>query len=307
MNSPSAVRPGATPLPLRSRCLAAQAAAFTLVELLVVIGIIALLIAILLPSLNRARESANRVKCASNLRQIGQSIQLYAGANHGQFPRTYYQIGASLTDAAPTFTQTGAGAADPFGGSKGFVGTNNITAALFLLIRTQDITAEIFICPSSGGVRDDFGGGSNSAQSRSNFTKLPDNLNYSFANPYPDQPATDAGYRLSMGNTSSEFAIGADLNPGKQGTRFDVTFPAEDSSSADMKKANSANHQAVGQNVLYGECHVEFAFSPFCGLKHDNIYTISGSPDGSVTTSKNFVGSPVWQGDSVLLPAQSSN
>jgi prepilin-type N-terminal cleavage/methylation domain-containing protein/prepilin-type processing-associated H-X9-DG protein len=59
---------------------------FTLVELLVVIGIIALLVSILLPSLNKARVVAVRVQCLSNLRQIGLAIQMYTNGNKGIYP-----------------------------------------------------------------------------------------------------------------------------------------------------------------------------------------------------------------------------
>ncbi len=71
--------------------------AFTLVELLVVIGIIAILIGILLPTLRNARDRATSLQCLSNLRACGQLLHIYAQQNKGYFPMMSLQSPETLT------------------------------------------------------------------------------------------------------------------------------------------------------------------------------------------------------------------
>lgn len=81
-----------------------RTSAFTLIELLVVIGIIAVLIGILLPTLSRARDSGRMLKCSSNLRTIGQGMAIYIAENKGFLPAAYIYDGMQINGNSETPT-----------------------------------------------------------------------------------------------------------------------------------------------------------------------------------------------------------
>jgi prepilin-type N-terminal cleavage/methylation domain-containing protein/prepilin-type processing-associated H-X9-DG protein len=290
---------------------------FTLVELLVVIGIIALLISILLPSLNKARETANRAKCASNLHQIGLAIILYQNENQQLSPRTIMDLTGS---PAPTWGYVSSpGTPDPFSGNTPY-GANNVTASFFLLARIEGLTSAVFVCPSSNAESWDFGGGSNSAQNWVDWngtTGIAKNLSYSYENPFASNTAISNGWQQK--NPDATYAIASDMNPGtsipNSPSRCVTSVLTTDPSSL-MQNGNSANHQQAGQNVLYGDGHAEWMNNPFCGSQHDNIFT--GRNGAQSTTAWPFVSggmctksqsgaSPYDNLDSVLLPIAGSN
>ena len=101
--------------------------AFTLIELLVVIAIIAILAAMLLPALSRAKLKAQRITCAGNLKQTGLAMRLWADSNEGKFP---WKVDQSLGGARPN-------------------GTDNARVNLqFSVVSNELVSTKLLLCPN---------------------------------------------------------------------------------------------------------------------------------------------------------------
>ncbi len=137
---------------------------FTLIELLIVIGIIGLLAGILLPVLSRAKESARRTQCASNIRQIGLGLILYANENEEVFPHD---------------TETVVG--------------KPAMRSLNLLFNTYVSDNKIFKCPSDATVTKATNAGMSISTANDSF----DQVECSYGYDYTHTQADDAGVALA--------------------------------------------------------------------------------------------------------------
>lgn len=184
--------------------------AFTLIEMLVVVAIIALLIAILLPSLARARELARQTICGTNMKEIGTTFYIYQSDNLDEFPTVAHDtppgqiapvvqyienMGGGIGGAPenPKRDEISCETNDPNCG--GGAGSTQIstTRSLWLLVRTGEVIPKQFVCPSA----------EDSVDPTVDVTTYFDFIGYS---------ACSYGYQIPYDNTNT-CRPSADVNP----------------------------------------------------------------------------------------------
>ncbi|MHC5139668.1 MAG: type II secretion system protein, partial [Planctomycetota bacterium] len=114
---------------------------FTLIELLVVIAIIAMLLAILMPALNKVKKIAQRVVCGTNLKGLGTAQVVYANDYDDEYAVQGGGGAHTWGDATDAWF-------DPQKNWRTEIGRITVGASLFLLVREADVSTKSFLCPT---------------------------------------------------------------------------------------------------------------------------------------------------------------
>jgi prepilin-type N-terminal cleavage/methylation domain-containing protein len=271
---------------------------FTLIELLVVIAIIAMLLAILMPALNKVKKIAMRVICGTNLKGMGTAQTVYANDYADSYAVQGRGYGHTLNAGTTAWNDS----------AKNWATVGNITvgASLYLLVREADVSPKSFVCPSSD--QKEFSGKNVNNLDITNLWDFgsPDynsegpakTVSYAYHMPYAMGQAGAAtgakGTYAATGANSASFAIMGDRNPwldtkitqknpaANQTTYLsDVALlnygvvPADWTSIESWRRqvANAYAHSREGQNVLFGDGHSSNETRSDVGINNDNIYT----------------------------------
>jgi prepilin-type processing-associated H-X9-DG protein len=298
--------------------------AFTIIEFLVLVAILALLVSIFIPYLAKTRETDHRVRCTRNLQNFAYLFQEYAKretntTGFANLPSVIYDA-QGHPNSYTAFT--GPDDPNPFRPGSA-VAPNDVTASLFLLMRLgyisygREIGLSMYICPSSDDEPDrltDASGREVTAAQRSNF-RGPRNLSYGYCSPF----SSASGFKMNSDWVAATFAVMGDKGPGVGGPGgADVTAVEQTAAALDFRRANSRNHGGAGQNVLYGDGHVAFERTPYCGYydsksgPRDNIYTAAATaptttPSTQPSSPRGYFGrkfAPSSWEDSYLVPSE---
>ncbi len=262
---------------------------FTLIELLVVVAIIALLIAILLPSLGKARELSNRSVCAANLRGTCQSMNVYAADNSDAYPVVVKTGATALVGGGASATTSELALANMYSASIGAV-----SQSMWILVLTGQVAPKQFQCKSdprtlaNGSATIGTNYVTNFNDGTTNSANALDSLSYSFAYMWTGTSPTIGGWWRNA--TDASLPLMSDMAPkGGTGTSPNNATPNQPAN----RNANSATHQKDGQNVGYGDAHAEFARRPDIGQSNDNIFTAAnGTPNANGTAPTNSTSAP---------------
>ena len=285
--------------------------AFTLIELLVVISIIAILIAILLPALAKARELANRAVCMANVRGVIQSMITYAQSNNGTFPTGFEYTALSYANGneanASQINAKWTSLATPQEAVQDWYATDSFNAdwqsplaGLWMLVLQGYSSPPSFICPSDPlavGPSLEYATDPTSGNTFYYTTfgyvagnTTPNNgagISYSLAFPWPweTQNGTliaETGPWWTTTGANTEVPLISDMAPVDTSTdagvyqRITTTLPTANTYGPYIY--NSGNHAGDGQNVGFGDAHVTWEISPYVGQNGDNIFTYHNWP-----------------------------